>query len=52
MKDQRYKEIMKGLGQPNSRSLLIALQQVSNETAQEIQNKLRESKKGFIQIIK
>jgi hypothetical protein len=35
MKDKRYKEIMKGLGQPNSQSLLVALQQVANEVAQE-----------------
>jgi hypothetical protein len=35
MKDSRYKEIMEGLGMPNSRSLLFALQQVANEVAQE-----------------
>ena len=33
MKDERYKEIMEGLGMPNSRSLLFALEQVANETA-------------------
>ena len=36
MKDKRYREIMEQIGWPNSRSLLGALQQVSNETAQEI----------------
>lgn len=36
MKDSRYKEIMKDLGMPNSRSLLIALQQVANEVEQEV----------------
>jgi len=36
MKDSRCKEIMEGLGMPNSRSLKLALEQVANETAQEI----------------
>jgi len=36
MTDERYKEIMEDLGMPNSRSLLLALKQVANETAQEI----------------
>lgn len=36
MKDIRYKEIMLNLGYPNSQSLLVALQQVANEVAQEI----------------
>jgi hypothetical protein len=35
MKDSRYKEIMNSLGMPNSRSLLLALEQVANEVAQE-----------------
>ncbi len=39
MKDERYKEIMAQLGMPNSVSLLIALQQVENEVAQEIKSK-------------
>jgi len=36
MKDERYKEIMQSLGQPNSRSLLVALEQVANEVEQEV----------------
>ena len=36
MKDSRYKEIMDGLGMPDSISLLGALQQVANEVAQEV----------------
>jgi len=39
MEDTRYQEIMEQLGQPNSRSLLMALRQVANETAQEIEAK-------------
>jgi len=34
MTDERYKAIMANLGMPNSRSLLLALQQVANEVAQ------------------
>jgi len=36
MKEDRYKEIMKSLGQPNSTSLYLALKQVANEVAQEV----------------
>ena len=36
MTDDRYKKIMTDLGMPNSNSLLLALKQVANETAQEI----------------
>jgi len=43
MKDERYKAIMGRLGQPNSQSLLIALQQVENETAQEINKYYRDN---------
>jgi hypothetical protein len=32
--DERYKKIMSDLGMPNSQSLLVALQQVANEAAQ------------------
>lgn len=35
MTDERYKKIMADLGMPNSRSLLVALQQVANEAGQE-----------------
>lgn len=42
MTDERYKAIMVALGQPNSRSLLQALQQVANEVAQETQAAERE----------
>ena len=38
MNDARFKQLMKGLGMPNSRSLLIALRQVANEVAQEIKS--------------
>ena len=37
MTDERYKELMERVGMPNSRSLLLALQQVANEVAQETQ---------------
>lgn len=33
MKDERYKQIMNDLGMPNSRTLLLALQQVAMESA-------------------
>jgi len=46
MKDERCKEIMEGLGMPQSRSLKLALEQVANETAQEI-NKKNEFYKSF-----
>ena len=36
MKAERYKAIMQQVGMPDSQSLLSALQQVANETAQEI----------------
>lgn len=39
MTDERCKEIMEGLGLPNSRSLKQALEQVANETAQYWQRK-------------
>ena len=45
MKDERYKEIMENLGLPNSTSLLIALEQVANEVAQEIHSTYRSNKK-------
>jgi len=35
MKDDRYKEIMNGLGMSNSQSLLLALKQVANEASNE-----------------
>lgn len=35
MTDERYKKVMADLGMPNSRSLLVALQQVANEAGQE-----------------
>jgi hypothetical protein len=40
MKDERYKKIMEDLGMPNSRSLLVALQQVANEVSYEYEKKL------------
>ena len=43
MNDDRYKEIMEGLGMPNSRSLLMALQQVANEVAQEYTSKFAQT---------
>lgn len=36
MNDDRFKQIMANLGQPNSRSLLLALKQVANEVEQEV----------------
>ena len=39
MNDERYKQIMKQLGQDNSMSLLIALKQVANEVGQEYKSK-------------
>lgn len=41
MKDERYKEIMTRLGMPESQSLLTALEQVSNEVAQECLQKTK-----------
>ena len=41
MKAERYKEIMVGLGMPDSQSLLMALQQVANEVEQEISTKYK-----------
>ena len=38
MNDERYKQIMADLGQPDSRSLLDALRQVANETYQQAFN--------------
>lgn len=35
MTDERYKQLMEQVGMPNSRSLLVLLQQVANEVAQE-----------------
>ena len=46
MKDGKYKEIMEGLGMPQSRSLKLALEQVANETAQEV-HKENEFYKSF-----
>ena len=34
MTDERYKQLMRDVGMPNSRSLLQALQQVANEVEQ------------------
>ena len=45
MKDSRYKEIMEELGMPNSRSLLLALQQVANEVAQEVHSEYKKNNK-------
>lgn len=42
MKDERYKEIMKQFGMPDSQSLLSILKQVANETAQELKKPTRE----------
>jgi len=42
MTDERYKEIMEGLGMPMSNSLLLALQQIVNETEQELFKKHEE----------
>lgn len=36
MNEERYKEIMNSLGQPNSLSLYLALKQVANEVEQEV----------------
>jgi hypothetical protein len=36
MNDDRLKQIMTDLGQPNSNSLYLALKQVANETEQEV----------------
>ena len=41
MTDDRYKEIMSRLGMPESASLLLALEQVANEVAQEHLQKRR-----------
>ena len=41
MNDERYKEIMSSLGMPESQSLLLALEQVANEVAQEHLQKRR-----------
>lgn len=46
MTDERYKQIMADLGMPNSHSLLQALKQVANETAQEQQRLLAERAKS------
>ena len=45
MKDSRDKEIMEGLGMPNSQSLLSALQQVANEVAQQVHSDYEENNK-------
>jgi len=48
MKDERYKEIMEGLGMPNSQTLLVALEQVANEVEQEVHAKYKhEAEKAF-----
>ena len=36
MSEERYKQIMKSLGQPDSLSLYLALKQVANEVEQEV----------------
>lgn len=41
MKDERFKDIMKALGYPDSHSLLGALKQVANEVAQETSKDLQ-----------
>jgi len=45
MEDSRYREIMEGLGMPNSRSLLSALQQVANEVAQQVHSDYEKNNK-------
>lgn len=40
MTEERCKQIMEQLGMPNSKSLMIALFQVANETEQEVKKKL------------
>ena len=47
MKDSRDKEIMEGLGMPNSQSLLSALQQVANEVAQQVHSDYEENNKNM-----
>ena len=49
MTDERYKQIMTDLGMPNSRSLLVALQQVANEAVQEYirVNQKEKEEEGF-----
>ena len=42
MNEQRYKQIMKSLGQPDSLSLYLALKQVANEVEQETMAKNNE----------
>ena len=49
MKDSRYKEIMNNLGQPESRSLLMALEQVANEVAQEVHASYAEDRVSLLQ---
>jgi len=36
MTDERCKQLMEQVGMPNSRSLMVALKQVANETEQEV----------------
>ena len=36
MSEERYKQIIKSLGQPDSLSLYLALKQVANEVEQEV----------------
>lgn len=38
--NERYKQLMEQVGMPQSRSLLLALQQVANEVAQEYEQKI------------
>jgi len=40
MKDERYKQLMKDMGMPNSRSLLLTLQQVSHEVSMDYKEEI------------
>ena len=42
MKDSRFRALMRGMGMPESRSLLITLQQVANEVEQEVRAEITE----------
>ncbi len=51
MTDDRYKEIMKNMGMTNSQSLLSALCQVANETAQEHLKEKRKMRTALTKIV-
>jgi antitoxin component of RelBE/YafQ-DinJ toxin-antitoxin module len=40
MTDERTKQLMEGMGMPNSTSLKLLLEQVANETEQEVRKKI------------